>query len=174
MKQLLFFLVLVFLAASCVDVKFEQAQPAGKNALKKFPKKLQGIYTDGDNDTLLTINEFSYEYEDEIISLSTDTDLSESNILKKFGRYYLLNIEEDDLWMCFAAELQKKEKLVLYSIDGSKEETVNKLKMLTAVKESKNTDGDVDVYIVNPSRRELKKMLKEGVFSDEEVYYKVR
>ena len=86
---LLFFSFIV-LISSCVEVRFEQPQPAGIKAEKIFPADLQGTYIDENNDTLF-INTVTYRFGNGKTILGGGGELSENLILKKYNKYYFLN-----------------------------------------------------------------------------------
>ena len=53
MKNVFISFFILMSMTSCVEVFFEQAQPAGVKAKKEFPKSMQGMYIADEKDTLL-------------------------------------------------------------------------------------------------------------------------
>lgn len=87
MKKVALFILSVFVLASCTEVVFEEAQPAGATALKEIPKELQGKFG------MVILNE---ETVMEITANSINNDdgmayLSDSLIIKKLGNRYVMN-----------------------------------------------------------------------------------
>ncbi len=172
MKKLAIYMFLLTLISSCVEVIFEQAQPIETESVKTFPKTIQGKYIDDNNDTLI-IEKISYRYGNEKDIFHIKSQLSDNIILKIHGNYYFLNEKSDTLWNLIVLELQNDNKLLILTIFGDEQEKIEKLKKITNVKEVYDSDGEIDCYIVNPTKSELEKMLKKKVFTEFGVFKRI-
>ena len=167
----LFFSLIVFIS-SCVEVKFEQPQPAGTEAEKVFPADLQGTYIDENNDTLI-VNDVTYRFGTGKTIFNGGGELSENLILKKYKKYYFLSEKNDSLWNIIVVKLKNKNDLKVFIIDGENKEKIEELKKITNVKEIFNSDGEIDSYIINPSKKELKRMLRKKIFTEIGTFKKI-
>ncbi|MBE9481371.1 MAG: hypothetical protein IMY69_06720 [Bacteroidetes bacterium] len=160
----LFFSLIVFIS-SCVEVKFEQPQPAGIKAEKIFPVDLQGTYIDENNDTLI-INDVTYRFGNGKTIFGGGGELSENLILKKYKKYYFLSEKNDSLWNIIVVKLKNKNDLKVFIIDCENKEKIEELKKITNVKERYKSEGEIDYYIINPDKKELKKMLRKEILTE--------
>ncbi len=169
MKILMMISVLLVVLAACTEVYFTESQPAGKKALKQIPEDFHGFYLDPDNKDTIQINNVSF-------GVGKDARfLSDSIELKKWKKYYFLNIQEDQkrYWEVYLIQFTDNKTLEVSIIDGDDSVTVNLLKTVTDVSSKENSDGKVDYYLINPSRKELRYMLEKGVFSSTMKYSRI-
>ena len=87
MKNSAVIILMVFVLASCTEVVFEEAQPAGVKGLNEIPRELRGTFG------LVILNE---ETTVQITANSIVNDdgkafLSDSLIIKKLGNRYVMN-----------------------------------------------------------------------------------
>ena len=184
MRKTLVFIVLLSLT-SCLTIYFEQPQPAGSKVLTSFPAKMQGAYTSNDEgkDTAYVLTDRYVFFENEEKFNGTDTVevevlreeiLSTNLVLKKQGKYYVLNDKEDgkDYWNVYLLNIQKNGDIaVMLTGDFETEEDTIQL---NDPKKSLNEFFDItefqkldkNEYLVNPTRKEFKKLIKQGLFSD--------
>lgn len=168
---LLFFSLIVFIS-SCVEVKFEQPQPAGIEAEKIFPADLQGAYIDENNDTLI-INDVTYRFGNGKTIFGGGGELSENLILKKYKKYYFLSEKNDSLWNIIVVKLNNKKDLKVFMIDGENKEKIEELKKITNVKEKYKNKGEIDYYIINPDKKELRKILRKEILTEVGTFNKI-
>jgi hypothetical protein len=179
MKKLILYLGILLTVSSCGPfIFFEQPQPASSEMENIFPKALQGIYNDDANNVPLIINELTCEYGNDTFDMWKEKgQLSDSLILKKNKSYYFLNLLEERGWYVMVISIQNFDKLEIYFIGGDDEavavEEIEKLKNLTKVNEIFNSSGGIDHYLINPTQKELKKMLKKNMFSGKMTFTRV-
>ena len=169
MKNPLMISVLLFFLAACTEVYFTESQPAGKKALKQIPDDFHGFYLDPDSNDTIQINAASFE-------ISNDEGyLSDSIELKKWKKYYFLNIKEDQhgYWDVYLIRFADNKTLEVSMIDGDDSVAINMLKTVTEVTVKEKSDGKVDYYLIEPSRKELLYMIDKGVFSSKTKYSRI-
>ncbi len=174
MKQKIILLAIIaLLITSCTSVEFETTVPKDTKVLAEFPKNLRGTYVNKENDAL-RIDRYVFEAGTKGTFGYIDGSLTSEELeLKRFGNYYILNIIQSEY--CIAIPFTHKNgKLSVYEIKFKDEIVENKIKSITQVKETKNKNGEIDNFIINPSNKELRKMFKEGVFSEIMVFNKVK
>ena len=112
--------------------------------------------------TVTIINDSIFEH---LNAIDTVFDFSRGDILRKFKGYYFVNHETSkNNWFVTKLGITKK-GLVLGTISDSKE--------LETLRELTNTKSDT-VYNFNPTRKELKKILKNGGFKNEQRFVKIK
>jgi hypothetical protein len=167
MKKKFFILITVVLTIFYACVTFTEPQPANTANLSIFPKKLQGKYLSLADSSILLI-------EDKIITRICDTDsisatdtvfqMNYDNVVRKYKGYFFLNIRYDkNSWGVSKMHLAKKQ-LVISSI--STKEEIQDLKELT------ETSQD-SIYNFTVTKKQFGKYIKNGGFSDSEVFVKL-
>ena len=187
MKKIILYLVLL-LILSCdgKEIYFEQPQPANSEMENIFPKALQGKYivdSTSINDSIkfhLIINELTYDYGADDGSSGEKGQLSDSLILKKHKSHYILNYKEEEGWHAIVISTQNIDKFSAHLIGGAMDayevEEIEKLKKTTNVKEVlySSGNGNVDYYLINPTPKEFKKMVKKKImFSQAATFTRV-
>lgn len=176
MKKIAYISLLTIFLYSCIDVKFEEAQPIETNSLKSFPKELRGQFTlEGvePNDIKIITIEENYFTEIDLIKSDSTTKkkkniyLSDSLVLKKLEENYLLNIKNEEYWSVYLINQIDNNSFSVKWIDGDNEEIINKLKLMTPTKEIVDDDGKISSYLINPTKANLKKILNQDYFFTE-------
>jgi hypothetical protein len=177
MKNLFLILLFALSLTSCVEVLYEEAQPAKTKSLTVFPNDLQGQYyisfqdSLNENDTL-TISE---KYFTEFIITTKERKkqpkkkmyLSDSLVLKQMDDNYILSFREKKTWMALILKPIKNYGYSVLWIDGGDENSVEKMQQITKAKIVKNDDGKIEKYIIKPKKGTFKKLLlKDGVFTE--------
>lgn len=157
---------------SCVEVLFEQAQPARTKSLKQFPDKLLGTYIEETDKDTLVVTPF------ELMGAKEERDstmkISNNFILKKFkGHYVVSRKHESGLWEVGFIKPGKDGSLIIFTIDGDDKEKMKQFKSLLEVDVKYDEEGKEDQYIVNPTKKELLKLLKADIFENLGVFKKV-
>lgn len=168
MKNLIVvFAVVSFIFTSCTTVKFETAQPAGGKILTEFPDKFIGNYSNSDKDTLIIMkSSYIQGKEKESKLAATENAATGESVLKKLGKNYVLSIKDEKAWEVVVISSEKNTLNVLYiNLDENKEQTISNLKAITKTKEFENEEGSVDYYLVNPTKKEFKNLIKKNVFT---------
>lgn len=162
----------VLFLSSCKEVTFPEPQPVGVKELREIPASIRGRYlasdsTDQDKDTL-RIESWGYQ-----VGKTTSTKLldkgvlSDSLVVKYHKGYYFFNFRIEDRWFLRLIHKQRSGSLDLLSLkmDNTEMETelIGKISKHVEVKKVEE-DGDT-YYEVNPTRKELMTLIKEGLFT---------
>jgi hypothetical protein len=172
MRTLLLVFSWTLLLASCREVTFKEAQPAGIKPLRELPAALQGKYIireeDGSKTDTLVIESWGYHFMD-----AKDKDwlgrgvLSDSLVVKFYDNYYFVNFRSGDQWALRLVKQLPDGSIQFLSIDLPNEEkgkeVVKKLSKKMKVKEI-NRDQDT-FYQINPTPAQLMALIKEGYFT---------
>jgi len=106
-----------------------------------------------------------YSYRDTVF------EISEKQILRKYRGYYFLNYERKEKnWNVRRLTLIKGE-LSFSKVRITKD--ISELRQITGVEELKTDSGTVVGYRLNPTRRELKELMKHS-FSETATYQKLK
>lgn len=167
--------VLTFMVA-CIPVRFEQPQPMGVKDLSSFPEHLTGLYVEEGNDTLLmTPNGFEYGYGSPDSTCLKRILSPASAVLKKFKGDYVLSMHEDNQWDVFLIRpTDDGFNLFLIDVNNKDRAILERLEKITAVKEMKSPEGEIEYYLINPSKREFKKIIKAGLFAKNERFFRIK
>ena len=163
MKTLSFITLAMILAfSSCTSVLFETPQPKGVAEQKEFPKNYIGQYIDTAHKDTLTIAGKSFQLGHKSSSFNIHDSLSSGlSILKTYNEYYILSEKEinnnETAWEVFTCKLINDNLSVYYILlsKDNKEEIIKKLKGILEVKEIKDTDGKINHYLINPTKRTI-------------------
>ncbi len=101
----------------------------------------------------------------------TIINLLDKDLIRRYrGDYYLNKRASDSTWNVIKLDRISSRKLIFSIIPQNVEYT--KLNMITTVTEMKNDSDSTINYIINPSRKELRKLNNSGLFSKKERYSK--
>lgn len=167
-------IVWVLLLASCKEVTFKEAQPAGVAALKEVPSNLRGVFqafdqTTGDFSDTVIIESWGYRMKDK-----DDKDwlgrgtLSDTLVLKFYKDYYFLNFKYENQWVIRLIKQYPDGSFEFQSIDLSRDEAKNKELLKKLGKKLKVTEikkKDDTFYQINPTPAQLMTLIKEGFFT---------
>ena len=164
MKKILVSILVLTTWASCVTVEFDEPQPRDSRSLNKYPKKLQGSYLNED-DGMLTIQKYSFiAGHKDSIALGEETFLSSETILKKIGKYYIVNTSSGEYWESRLVKITG-DSLIIYEINGQDDLTVCKLKDTMEVREVKDTEGKTSKYILSPTKSQFEGLIEKRLFT---------
>ena len=163
MKIFIVIILALLLLVSCTEIKFEVAQPRGIKALDIFPESIQGRYLIDKNDTLV-VNTDSFIFLSDS-STKQVYKLSNSLVLKQWKKSYFINLKADKAtyWSVIFITKNKAKKMSIGMLNFS-DKNRNKINKITSVKIIKDKDSTSQEYVINPSRRELKKILNNSSF----------
>jgi hypothetical protein len=161
------------LLASCKEVSYMEAQPAGVPALKEVPAKLQGTFqaydqTTGDFSDTLIIESWGYHMRDkkdkEWLGKGT---LSDTLVVKFYKNYYFINFKFNDQWVLRLIKQHPDGSFEFLSIDlqddAKAKEKLAKISTKLKVTELKRKDDTY--YQINPTTTQLMALINEGYFT---------
>lgn len=163
-KTLQFFL-LALLTSSCTFIVFDEPMPPGETSLDRVPEILRGHYT-YEVEQMISEVEIGENY---FISDSLPEYLSDSLVLKPFGKKYILNkkiidpkTEADGKWLCYILDPGKGGLLnvdVFCVADTTYEE---KLIAKYGGKQMKAPKKMGDTFLfLEPDLKQFKKLMKD-------------
>lgn len=167
MRNLTTILVLCFLMQSCNSILFTDAQPEGAPVLKEFPENMLGSFMNEDLDTLV-VSSTSFIFRDgDPVQLSGDI-IPKGCVLKKMDDWYILSVQDEVEWEVFPIEITDNDHFTVHYIDLEENEEkriVADLEGMMKVQKIYNEEGNFDYYVVSPSKKQFKRLLKKNVFS---------
>ena len=170
MLRLSVFLSLVFAFSSCMTIGYEVSQPAGKKSLKEFPEAFLGVYDDEPlgRDTELVILSHSVFLDGDDELNQGELFLSDSLVLKKFRGFYIVSYWDKEMgtWMIYPFK-SNGGQLQVYNLDVKKESAASQLSAFTPI-----VRQEPDLLVINPSRKELKKMLSDPELWEVQILYR--
>ena len=168
LKSILCLSVFLFLIG-CTEVYFTESQPRGKKYLKEIPPEMHGWFVDSNGSDSVHVRTRGFDFPDETATLS------DSIALTKWKDFYFLNIRDNSkgLWEVYMIQKVNAYEIQVSSIDGEKKVNIDRLKGYTTVTSQVKSDGEIDYYLINPSSKEFKSLVKDGFFENQMVYRKV-
>ncbi len=160
-------LLLPFLAfISCKEISYREPQPRGKKALVKVPDVLIGSYllVDKENskDTIV-VSSTGYM----ILSDKKKKYLGDSLVLKSYKGYYFINVNENPEWLVRVITHEDNGDLTFRSMNTSEDSFNDLLKRLSKeVKIDSLNVGNEKLYQIDPSPKQLLRLVKKGYFSE--------
>ncbi|MBK6903335.1 MAG: hypothetical protein IPH04_11135 [Saprospirales bacterium] len=168
-RILLLFLPL-FSLSSCLTIGYQQPQPTGGKNLKEFPSSLIGKYSQepGDKKADVEVRLHSVIFEDEELLGEGEISLSDTLLLRKYKKFYIVNWY-DSKNACWVAHPFKynESKLYLYSFNLGKDEAESQLSAYTPIVRKGS-----ELLVINPTRKEFKRMLRAGSLWEVEVLHR--
>lgn len=129
-------------------------------------------YDADDEDLVIKVNKDSTRYV--IDYRKTIFNISTSSILKYEKGIYFLNTEKTGgNWDVKILHFDTDGSLLLRDLELSKED-LEKLKTITEVEVKKDVDGDITEYKLQPTPKELKEILKSGLFEEGERFVRIK
>lgn len=173
MRLYLLIFAWTFLLASCKEVTYKEAQPAGVPALKEVPLGLRGTFqaydqTTGDFSDTLIIESWGYHMKDQKDKewLGKGT-LSDTLVVKFYRNYYFVNFKFNDQWVLRLIKQHPDGSFEFLSIDLQDDtkgkEKLNKISRKLKITEQKRKDDTY--YQINPTPAQLMTLIKEGYFT---------
>ncbi|MBN2669120.1 MAG: hypothetical protein JXR60_07815 [Bacteroidales bacterium] len=162
MKFLWTILLAIVVLQSCTEVKFKQPQPQGIAALESIPESMQGYYLLGDKDTV-KIFANGFEMKKDSTNEKEQHELSEFFAIKRWKKTIFINLRDKDepYWsVIFLTPNDSNISVGFLSFNQNDKESIDQFKQLTKVEELLNEEGKITNYLIDPSKKELKKILK--------------
>ncbi len=154
--------VLVLLFFGC-DVQFSSPQPVWVTKNQKvIPRNLRGNYLRGKDTIRITEKRIA----DNLKLHDIDFTLSDSVVLRIYKHLYFLNISNGNR-KPWSLVLGKKEKDRIYYCILLSEDSImlSRLKKITKVNKTKESDGQSTLNVIDPSPVEFRKILKSNLFA---------
>lgn len=167
----------VLLLYSCKEVSYKEAQPAEVPALKEVPANLRGTYqvydqTTGDFSDTLIIESWGYHMKDkndkDFLNKGT---LSDTLVVKFYQNYYFVNFKFGNQWVLRLIKQHPDGSFEFLSIDlqddAKGKDRLAKISKKLKITEHKRKDDTF--YQIHPTREQLMKLIKDGLFTGARV-----
>jgi hypothetical protein len=170
MKNLFVILCVFVLLTSCTMVRYENPQPKNVVALKKFPEQMHGTYISEEQDTL-QIDSLSFQFRNgEEINMLGNLSSAET-VLKQSGKYYVINLYEEDGWDVFLVRV-KKNKITIYftSLSSNVEDLMEDLKATSPVQEVIDSTGNLKYYLIDPRPEAFRDLIQKRLYNEKLIF----
>lgn len=190
-RTILYMMAVCLVLSACHDFYFKSPQPQQGKELKTIPAELTGTYFEKSGDSV-TVNQ-----KEPLIITRNSYDLKTSDpdtrdmkvsgtlkpgkvVLKKLDDYYVLsqkvenplNSKHDSVWEVYVLKYTGN-GLILYNLTSEEREfMVDSVKGITGVQEE--TAGSDKIYLLNPSKKQFKKLLNNDLFNKIGEFEKAR
>ncbi|MGI0106299.1 hypothetical protein [Salinimicrobium sp. WS361] len=174
MKKLILFTIMALFLSSCTAVKFESPQPSTAPSISEFPSKMHGIFVSNNEDTLfIEKNYFRYSGGTEV---GVDGDLSKpQTVLKKMNSSYILNLYDKDNWNVFPFKASRN-KIVTHcaNLTSESEQLIVEVQESRPVREITSEDGKFEYYLLAPTDKEFRQLLRKNLFSEKKIFKRLK
>jgi hypothetical protein len=174
MKRITFIFLISVLLTSCSSVVFKNQQPKDARNLSSFPLEMQGMYTDGDKDTLIVRADGFYMQS--MSDSKTEREfnlLSDSLVLRKGKKGYFLNMRDEIHWHVIHTRMDGK-NLIIAMVDPEKPETNSKLANITSVQVISEENSSKPDYLIDPSVEEFEEMINAELFTKLGTFIRIK
>ena len=167
LRSLIIF-TLVLTLSGCVDLGFENPQPKGGKPLDQVPAFLEGKWQM--DDRLLTVSDSRLYYKSDTTSLVP----SDSLVINAWNDFIFINFldKSKDYWTLVVVR-QKGEDMELflpYLDSRDEKKLIRKYDAVVHNTKSNPQENKINkAYIINPTEKEWKKLLKSSVFEKVQV-----
>lgn len=176
MRALILLLVL-FTAFACKEISYREPQPKGTKSLSKIPSSLRGKYVlPAENDTTspdtIIIHETGYTVSGNPPDKAV---LSDSLVLKHYKGYYFMNVHEKPAWLLRVLKPERNGDLACLSMEAEDKNFKTLIASLSKVItiDSSEVNGK-KLYQIDPTPKQLIRLLKDGHFKNKVVLKRVR
>lgn len=174
-NRLVFFVLLMVVISSCTNVYFDQPQPKNGEILKYIPLELQGIWVDKLDTLYITKHGFEEvnvktDSSGTISSIKRETHfLSDSLMLQKAEKYYVVNIREKKNWQVVILDRQSNGDIIwYYPLNPPFFGEGNGLK-IKKVKGKINGIETIDQSLTNKDKGSISSVYYEGQFKSKDI-----
>jgi len=146
-------------------VRFTEPQPVGIKNLDKMPPEVNGMFVGNDKDTLVvSLGYFSFKSSKGDVNLNMK--LGDSTVVRKYQNYIFMSNCEEDGWNLVVAEPKEGDRLTLYMLYTDNTIQLARIKKIITLTATKDAEGNIDHYIAKPTKEQLVKLLKQGLFKE--------
>lgn len=125
-----------------------------------------------EKELVIKVNEDSTQYV--IDYTKTIFSISPSSLLKyEKGIYFLNSKKTSHTWNVKIVHFDSDGSLLVRDLSLYKED-LEKLERLTELQVEKDVDGDITAYKLQPTRKELREILKSGLFEEGERFVRIK
>jgi len=102
---------------------------------------------------------------------------SDSVVIKNYKGYYFINVRNNSLWVLRVVRRQKDGNLLMLELpqlsanDARRNEQLQALRAMVPITETEL--NNTQVYIMEPSRRQLLQLLRKGYFKEQTLLRKL-
>lgn len=168
MKKLLLFVVAIgLLSASCTNVFFEEPQPVKGKKVSAIPNEYHGKFvgniSTSDNLDTIFIDASTIKHQKNLWTVGKNMEL------RKTKEYFWVNLKtENKYWAVITAYPAKPNMLEIKPLRFKKGKE-KRAASITEVKQLKE-----DQYLMNPSKKEMKKLFKKGIFNEKVILKRLK
>lgn len=164
MNKFVLFLIGIF-AVACTEISYKEPQPRGIQALTKIPSSLHGVYL-MDNDTVTFFENGLRGKENGKEEVLT---LSDSIVLKKYKKHYFISYRDGNVWLLRILRKDKNGDLYFMEMDHVPDDEAQRKIFLDKLSAEIPVIRSDPHYIIDPSPKELYRLIKKGYFKDDGV-----
>ena len=165
----------LLLLVGCKEIAYYEPQPKGVTSLKEVPLSLQGRYRipeeDGVRADTVTISANGYT----MVKHEDHTILGDSIILKYYKRHYYYNIlAEDGSWLLRLITVDQNGDLSIWSMKQPHDDYRELIKTLSKEVKVDSTVTDLKkIYRIDPTPKQMNRLIKKGLFTRDGTLKKI-
>ncbi len=164
---ILFFLFIGFISTSCTNVYFENPQPQKGQQANEIPSEYHGTFVGNisttDNLDTVYIKATTIKHHKNLFEIGKNMEL------RKTKDYFWVNLKANNgHWAVISAYPAKPNMLEVKPLRFTK----GKAKKAAQIADVKQIGEDE--YLMNPSKRQMKKLFKKGIFNEKVILKRLK
>lgn len=162
-----FFIAVSLMLTSCEELGFRQPMPHDTANLTTFPEECVGTFV-SESDIKDTLVIYRDSVKDERFILNED------NIMRKYGKYYIVNQRKRDRWTVAALRPRGKKGFDIYWFNIEGEKNKNSLSRVTKTVMVQDLETTKEYMLVDPTSREFDRMLRSRAFQRKDKFRRIK
>lgn len=161
-----FAIMMAMLMTSCEELAFRQPMPHDAPNLSVFPQECIGTFV-SESDPKDTLVIYPDSVKDERFVLNAE------NLMRKHGKYYILNQHKRDRWIVAAMRPRGKKGFDIYWFNIEGEKNKNSLSRVTKTVLVQDSETGKEYMLVDPTSREFDRMLRSRAFQRKDKFRRI-
>ncbi|MBX7050769.1 MAG: hypothetical protein K1X54_01905 [Flavobacteriales bacterium] len=158
--------ILALMLTSCEELAFRQPMPHDAPNLTSFPPECIGTFV-SESDPKDTLVIYPDSVKDERFILNDE------NLMRKYGKYYILNQHKRDRWIVAALRTRGKRGFDIYWFNIEGEKNKNSLSRVTKTVMVQDPETAKEYMLVDPTSSEFNRMLHSRAFQRKDKFRRI-
>jgi hypothetical protein len=168
-------ILLLIVLGGCKEITYKEPQPKGKKELKKFPDELQGVFVIYRNNQPEDTVKITPDGAGDVKGLEKPMHFKDSLVIKSFKGYFFANhLYKKGIYQLVVLQQQTNGDII-YSTMPTDTEKFDELcfEVSRFVTIDSARINDESIYQIDPTPKQLIKLIEAGLFSDKQTWKRI-